>query len=332
MADGLAAGLAMVLAGGFFQGGFLAPSKWIRGWAWENYWLLFAISAYLICPWALALTTIPGLGQVYAATSAGALTTAFLFGIAWGIGAITFGLGVDALGLSLGFAVILGVSTVAGALIPLAVLPSPAFGAAKAALTAAALLLMLAGVGVCSAAGRWKEGGGARPYRRGLLICVASGFLSACGNLGFAFGGEVVDQARRLGVAEHLATSALWTLLTLPLFLANSGFAGWRLWRNGTARHYGEPRAGRHALLALSMGVMWMAGMGLYGAGARTMGPLGPSLGWALLMSSMVLVANLIGFLTGEWSGAPAGSRRQLFAGLGVLVLAIALMGFANAV
>jgi len=27
----------MVLAAGVFQGGFMFPSKWMKGWAWENY-------------------------------------------------------------------------------------------------------------------------------------------------------------------------------------------------------------------------------------------------------------------------------------------------------
>ena len=39
----------------------MAPSKYIRGWAWENYWLVFAATAYLICPWLLAIATVPKL-------------------------------------------------------------------------------------------------------------------------------------------------------------------------------------------------------------------------------------------------------------------------------
>jgi len=68
----------------------------------------------------------------------------------------------------------------------------------------------------------------------------------------------------------------------------------------------------------------------LYGVGARRMGALGVSLGWAILMSTMVLVANLLGLLSGEWQGAPPGSRRRLFQGLGLLLIAIAALGYAN--
>ena len=50
MPDTLILGLALVLFAGFFQGSFMAPSKWMRGWDWENYWLIFAITAYLGLP------------------------------------------------------------------------------------------------------------------------------------------------------------------------------------------------------------------------------------------------------------------------------------------
>ena len=48
----------------------MAPIKWMRGWAWENYWLIFAITAYLISPWVLALATIPHLFEIYAGATA----------------------------------------------------------------------------------------------------------------------------------------------------------------------------------------------------------------------------------------------------------------------
>jgi L-rhamnose-H+ transport protein len=76
---------------------------------------------------------------------------------------------------------------------------------------------------------------------------------------------------------------------------------------------------------------MWMAGIGLYGAAASKLGTLGPSLGWAILMSTMVLVANLTGLLSGEWREAPRPARRKLAAGVAQLIIAIAGLAWANA-
>jgi L-rhamnose-H+ transport protein len=334
MSQELLIGLAVVLLAGVFQGSFLLPSKWMSGWAWENYWLIFAAAAYLVCPWLLALTTIPDLLDVYRGATAASVFWVVVFGFGWGIGAVTFGLGVEAIGLALGFAVILGVAATSGTLIPLLVHPPPHFSRVQGLITAAALVVMLLGVVVCSFAGRWKEAGASEPrrtsYRLGLAICVLSGLLSACGNLGFAFGEVIYRHAAGPGVPAHLAPNALWPLLTPPLFLCNGGYALYLLRRDGTGRNYLDARSARNGLSAVLMGVLWMAGMALYGIGANRLGHLGSSLGWAILMSSMVLVANALGVLTGEWRAAPSWARRQLAVGLTLLLAAITGLGYAN--
>ncbi len=330
----LGTGLGIVVLAGLFQGSFMFPTKGMRGWAWENYWLIFAATAYLVCPWVLALATIPRLFEVYSGATPPSLVAVLVYGAAWGIGAVTFGLGVDAMGLALGFAVILGVAASAGTLIPLFVNPPANLAFLQTSIIAFSLALMLAGVTICSFAGKWKEsektGVVRKSYRRGLLICIVSGLLSACGNLGFAFGVDITRRAQSLGVPDHLAPNALWTLLTFPLFLCNAGYAIYLLRRNGTTGRFQTAHSRRCTLLAISMGVMWMAGIGLYGMGARKLGSLGPSLGWAILMSSMVLVANALGIAAGEWKAAPSAARRQLFTGIAVLILAIAGLGYAN--
>ena len=326
-------GLILVVLAGVCQGSFMLPSKGMRGWAWENYWLIFAVTAYLISPWVLASLTIKNLAGVYTGVSSGSLVAVVIFGIAWGVGAVTFGLGVDALGLALGFAVILGLATTFGTLIPLIVTPPANFTATKGAIVGVSLAIMLIGVVVCSFAGKWKEskhGGRRDSYRRGIIVAGVSGLLSACGNLGFAFGGEITRRAQQLGTPAHLAPNALWTLLTLPLFFCNAGYAIYLMRKNGTLARYRSPDAMRSLLLAVCMGVLWMAGFEFYGMGARTLGDLGPSLGWAILMSSMVLVANALGLATREWKGAPAASLRRLWLGVAILTCAIAGLGYAN--
>jgi L-rhamnose-H+ transport protein len=332
MPESLAGGLGLVLLAGIFQGSFMLPSKRMGGWNWENYWLVFAATAYLICPWLLAFATIPRLFEVYSGATSSSLAAVAIFGAGWGVGAVTFGLGVEALGMALGFAVILGIAATAGALIPLLVKPPENFSLAQGIVTGLSLALMLGGVAVCSFAGKWKEKEDApRAYRRGVLICIASGLLSACGNLGFAFGASISDRARDLGVPAAAAQNTLWTLLTLPLFICNAGYALYLLRRNRTGGLYHAPGTLRRSVLAVLMGVMWMAGIGLYGAAASKLGTLGPSLGWAILMSTMVLVANLTGLLSGEWREAPRPARRKLAAGVAQLIIAIAGLAWANA-
>jgi L-rhamnose-H+ transport protein len=332
MSETFLAGLILVLAGGMAQGAFMAPMKWIRGWSWENGWLVFSLTAYLAVPWMLALLTIPRLFEIYSGASAGALLSVCFFGCAWGIGAVTFGLGADALGMALGFAIILGVATTVGTLIPLVTAGSDLVSPKQLLLICLCLAILLLGVWVCSRAGKWKEGGQQKAigYRRGVMICVASGVLSACGNLGFSFAGSITTRALNLGVPEFLAPNAVWTLLTVPLFLCNCGYALYRLGRFGSGASFRSGYAVRNVTLAIAMGALWMGGLSLYGSGTRKLGPLGTSLGFAIFMSATVIMASVIGLATGEWREAPRGAKAQMGFGIALLVVAICCLATLN--
>jgi len=323
-------GLMLVLGGGLLQGAFMAPVRFIRKWAWENYWLVFATTAYLVIPWIIAAFTVPKLLEIYTTTPTTALIEVVAFGTAWGIGALAFGLGVDKLGMSLGFAIIIGTGTIVGTVIPLVTAPSN--------LTRGSLLLILgclvitvSGVIVCSSSGRWKEAGAMRSgkYRQGVLICIASGTLSACGNLGLAFGSAITERAQSLGVTSSVASNALWALLTLPLFLFNSGFSLVQLLKNHTLTHYATAWKS-NLLFAVSMGVLWMTGLSFYGSGAERLGSVGTSIGFAIFMSSTVLTAAGLGILMGEWKNAPGKAMRQMGAGVALLLIAICLLAAMN--
>jgi L-rhamnose-H+ transport protein len=199
----------------------------------------------------------------------------------------------------------------------------------------AGLCLMLVGIAVCSFAGRWKQQDSAAPgrfsYRLGLLACVASGLLSACGNLGYVWGEAIYLPLATAERASYFAPNALWPLLTPPLFLCNAGFAVYRLRKNATFGRFRTAGSLWNYGWALLMGVMWLAGMAVYGIGGHRLGALGKSLGWAFMMTSMILTANALGVLTGEWKSAPGRCKRDLAIGLLTLVAALALLGYANA-
>lgn len=84
MTESLRAGMALILLAGACQGGFMLPSKAMRNWAWENYWLIFATTAYLISPWLLAFATITNLFKIYSGASTSTLAAIATFGCKWG--------------------------------------------------------------------------------------------------------------------------------------------------------------------------------------------------------------------------------------------------------
>jgi L-rhamnose-H+ transport protein len=330
-------GYLLVFVAGLFQGSFMLPMKFTRRWAWENSWLVFSCAAYLIWPWLLAFITVPHIGEVIATTSGRSLTLIGLCGLGWGLGALTFGLGVDRLGLALGFSVIVGLAASAGALIPMMVLWPEKLVQRTGLLMIAALVLVLVGIALCALAGKLRDIGGSTPgesitgsYAFGLAICIASGLLSACGNLGLIFGHEVVERAMKLGAAESMAGNSLWALITLPLFLCSTTYCVWLLTQRRTANLFFRPETRHYWVLVALMGVVWIAGYACYAPGARRLGSLGASVGWSIMLSVMVITANLWGFLTGEWKRADGRALRLLMGGVGLLMAAVCVVGYAN--
>ena len=118
----LGLGILTVVAAGILNGSFAAPMKRMRGWEWENSWMLFAFSGLIIFPWIIAVASVPQLVAVYSSTSSSTLLKVTLFGLAWGAGATLFGHGISRVGMALGFALILGITASFGSLLPLAVL------------------------------------------------------------------------------------------------------------------------------------------------------------------------------------------------------------------
>ena len=104
--------------GGFASGSFYMPYNKVKGWAWESYWIVGGLFSWLIVPPLAAYLTIPGFAAIVAASSSQIFYLTFLMGLLWGIGGLTYGLGVRYLGMSLGNSIILGLDAAFGALVP----------------------------------------------------------------------------------------------------------------------------------------------------------------------------------------------------------------------
>src|SRR6185503_12624495 len=115
---GVVLGVIFHFLGGFASGSFYIPYKKVRGWAWESYWIVGGLFSWLIVPPLAAWLTIPHFGEIIHDTNGHILLLTYFFGLLWGIGGLTYGLGVRYLGVSLGSTIILGLCAVFGSLIP----------------------------------------------------------------------------------------------------------------------------------------------------------------------------------------------------------------------
>jgi len=246
-------------------------------------------------------------------------------------------LGVKKLGVSLGLSVILGITSTLCALIPW--LTSPVKPPAYSVLLWIGILVMLGGVFVYSAAGRERErdralqSGLAEPPRQflnGLAIAVASGVLSCFMNFGFTYGVGVTRRAEALGASVTSAPNVLWLIVMTFGLIANASYCGYRLLSRRTWRNY-RVETTRYLGWAFVMAALWVGSLIVYAKGANAIGALGPSVGWAVLMSFNVAASNVWGVAIGEWWSVSRRAVKIMIAGVGMLLVAVIAFGCAAA-
>jgi L-rhamnose-H+ transport protein len=332
---GFIPGLVLAVFGGVLTGSFTAPMKFTKNWAWENTWLIYAIIGLACLPVAVALMSVPHLMAVYRVASPTAVTLAVLFGFGWGVGSVLLGAGVNRLGLALGFAIIIGLTAALGSLIPLIVLFPRALFTSHGASVLTGLAIVVCGIILCAKAGAIRNASGVSTVRRdryheGLLICVGAGVFSSMLNLALAFGSPVAGAAIQHGATPTAAQNAIWALAAGAGSLANIGYALFLICRNRSWGRFNVAGSGMNLLLGVLMGVLWMAGVVVYGAGAAALGNWGAIIGWPLFMSMVIVTGNVWGLLTGEWKNAPSAALRLSLAGVGVLIIAIAVISMGS--
>src|ERR1700757_1898467 len=96
--------------------------KFTQRWQWENTWLCFACVAYLFSPWTIAFVRVSGFPHMLWAISPRTLVATLLFGAGMGAGALMMGLAYKYVGMAITFAIVLGISSSIGTLVPLIVL------------------------------------------------------------------------------------------------------------------------------------------------------------------------------------------------------------------
>jgi len=215
MAPAIVWGIVGVLFGGILNGSFVAPIKKATRWNWENSWLVYSFAGLIVVPWVVAIAVIPDLWGIYAATSAKTLGQVLFFGFGWGLGSVLFGIGVDRMGLAVGYGIILGHIAPIGTFYPLIMLhPEQLFTRQGYALMAGTLIVIV-GIAFCAIAGKRREeaaGVESTPksgFGVALLICVLAGIFSPMLNFGFVFGEELRQRAIEAGARPDMASNTI---------------------------------------------------------------------------------------------------------------------------
>lgn len=355
-------GVVFHFIGGFASGSFYMPYKKVKGWHWETFWIVGGLFSWLIVPPLAAYLTIPGFWDIINQASGAAISLAFLFGVLWGIGGLTYGLGVRYLGVALGSSIILGLCMVFGSLIPSIyynIFPkgdkdtfAMLIGSKWGIIVLLGLLVCVLGIIICGKAGTMKEkqlnaassdphGGAATSteykFGLGMLVAIVSGVLSACFNFGLEAGKPMAEQANELwkaanpGQGEFLYQNNVTYVVVLWGGLATNFI--WCVILNVRNKTFGDytnkktPLVANYLFSALA-GTTWFLQFFFYGMGESKIGN-GPS-SWILHMAFIILVANMWGLVLKEWKGVNKKTIATIIAGIITIIISVLIVGYGN--
>ena len=324
MENGFYMGLVMVLVAGCFSGVFSTPFDRNRKWAWENNWLIWSVVALIVCPAIAVSLTIPHVWDVYAAHP-GVTAIIAVFGLAWGIGALLFGKGIDYLGVSLAIPIMQGLINAVGTVIPFFAQGHPGDLFSRSFVTIPiGVVITLGGIILFAAAGREKNGGpdaatSGKSFKKGLLIAILAGVLGPMINLGFVMGSPLQEKAVELGASPMSSANATWAVIFVTGFLVNAGQCLVLLRNKKTGALYkGAPL--KNYLWAALAGIIWYGSILFYGMGCNEMGDYAASVGWAIMQATAILASGVAGLLMGEWKGASRQALAKMAGGMALLV------------
>jgi len=336
--------------GGIAAGSFYMPYNKVKGWAWESYWIVGGTFSWLIIPPLAAWLTVPGFMDIIAASSNDILIFTFLMGLLWGVGGLSYGLGIRYLGMSLGNSVVLGFCAAFGALVPSIYYNlNPTEGkisftdmmaTSGGQLVLLGVLICLIGIAISGKAGMMKESELSQEEKKktiaefslykGLAIGVLSGILSSFFNFGIEAGKPLADAAVEAGFNPLYQNNVtfvviLWGGITTNLIWTTILSVKNKSYTNFTNKS--TPIAKNIMFSALAGGI-WFLQFFFYGMGESKLGNGASS--WILHMSTIILTANMWGIYRKEWKGVTTSTKWTITIGIVVILLSVVLVGIGN--
>lgn len=336
--------------GGFSSGSFYMPFKKVKGWAWESYWLVGGFFSWLVVPPIAAYLTIPNFPEIISAAAPTIKAFTYSMGLIWGIGGLTYGLGVRYLGMSLGNSITLGFCSAFGALIPPIYYSfNPVDGKVSlddmlansgGQLVLVGVLVCIIGIATLGKAGMLKERDIAKDNSvqvdkdfslvKGLIIAIVSGILSSFFNFGIEAGKPMAEEAVRQGFNPLFQNNVTYIVLLWGGLTTNFIYCIYLNFKNKTLKDYTNKATpiSKNVMFSALAGTMWFLQFFFYGMGESKLGNGASS--WILHMSTIILTANFWGFYLKEWTGVSKKTFNAFLIGIGLMFLSIVLVGIGN--
>ncbi len=330
-------GILLMSIGSLGAASFYVPIKRIRNWSWESYWIVQGIVSWLLAPWIFAYFTAPSgtLLDILANSPVPAKWNAIIFGALWGIGGLTFGLSMRFLGVALGQSIALGFCAAFGTIIPPILNHENLFGTSAGILILVGVSICIAGIALIGYAGSLKDKGLTEEQkkeaikdfalRKGLLIAMLAGIMSACFSLGIEKGDAIRQLAEKTYHVNPLySTNPVLIFILLGGFFTNLLYCGYLNIKNRTYTDYfSVPRAifFNNIFFCLLGGTLWFLQFFFLGMGKSMLPDNMKIFSWTILMALNIAFSNIWGIILHEWKGTNGKTKLVLVLGILVLVL-----------
>lgn len=338
--------------GGVASGSFYMPFNKVKGWKWESYWIVGGLFSWLIVPPIAAWLTVPGFLGIIMASSDSIFYFTFLMGLFWGVGGLTYGLGVRYLGMSLGNSVVLGFCAAFGALVPSIyynIVPTEGkvsftdmLGSTSGQIVLFGVLVCVLGIAVCGKAGMLKENELSEEDKKksvlefnlvkGLIVAVFSGILSSFFNFGIEAGKPLADAAVAAGYDHLYANNITFVVILWGGLATNLVWTSILSLKNKSYKDFSNTSTPirNNILFSALAGTIWFLQFFFYGMGESKLGSGASS--WILHMSTIILTANFWGIYRKEWKGVAKKTKLTITAGIVVILLSVVLVGIGNSI
>ncbi|MFS4417383.1 L-rhamnose/proton symporter RhaT [Maribacter sp. 2307ULW6-5] len=338
--------------GGIAAGSFYMPYNKVKGWAWESYWMVGGLMSWLIVPPIAAWLTAPGFTEIIGDASGSLLFFTYAMGLLWGIGGLSYGLGIRYLGMSLGNSVVLGFCAAFGALVPplyYNMVPttgkvafSDMVASSGGQLVLLGVLVCVLGIAVCGWAGMMKEKELSEAEKKksiaefnlfkGLAVAIVSGILSAFFNFGIESGKPLAEAAIASGNDPLFANNVTFVVILWGGLTSNLIWTGLRSLKNRSYTDFTNTDSpiAQNLLFSCLAGTVWFLQFFFYGMGESKLGNGASS--WILHMSTIILTANLWGIYRKEWKGVAGRTKTTIIFGILMILLSVVLVGIGNSI
>ncbi len=328
--------IVLMAIGSICAASFYVPIKKIKGWSWESYWIVQGVFSWIIVPVLFAWLTVPSgsLGSIISQSPATAKWWAVFYGALWGVGGLTFGLSMRYLGVALGQSIALGLCAGIGTLVPPLVSGQNLFGDRAGILMLIGVAISLAGIAIIGYAAGLKSKNMSEEERRaavkefalkkGILIAILAGVMSACFNFGLTAGQPIKDAALNLGTNPLFAKNPVIMFVTLGGFITNLIYCAFLNIKNGTGKDYLSVSSAiliNNILFSAIGGTLWYLQFFFMGMGESMLPAAMIAFAWSILMSMNIAFSNIWGIILKEWKGAGRKTIAVLVIGIVILVL-----------